>query len=84
MRARVGETVADGRLVAGRLGDDGRGVFEERRLLVATADAVSVLLEVCVPSSNALTAIQYLERSPSASRKAPRYCVKFLSSIRPP
>ena len=84
MRAGVGETAADGRSVAGGFGEVGPGVFEVSRLFFAMADVVSVLLEVCVPSIRALTAIQDRDKSPRASRKAPQYCAKLRSSMGPP
>ena len=82
MRAVVGETAADERSVAGGFREVGRGVLEVRKLLLAIPDVVSMLLAVCVPSMRALTAIQYRDRSPSASRKAPRYCAKLRYSMR--
>ena len=82
MRAGVGETAADGRSVVGGFGEVGRGVLEVRKLFLAITDVVSMLLEVWVPSMRALTAIQYRDRSPSASRKAPRYCAKLRSLMR--
>lgn len=82
MRAVVGETAADERSVAGGIREVGRGVLEVRKLLLAIPDVVSMLLAVCVPSMRALTAIQYRDRSPSASRKAPRYCAKLRYSMR--
>ena len=82
MRAVVGETAADERSVAGGIREVGRGVLEVRKLLLAIPDVVSMLLAVCVPSMRALTAIQYCDRSPSASRKAPRYCAKLRYSMR--
>ena len=82
MRAGVGETAADGRSIAGGFGEVGRGVLEVRKLFLAITDVVSMLLEVWVPSMRALTAIQYRDRSPSASRKAPRYCAKLRYSMR--
>ena len=49
MRARVGETAADERSVAGGFGEVGRGVLEVRKLFLAIADMVSMLLEMWVP-----------------------------------
>ena len=40
------------------MGDVGLGVLAVKRLFLAIADVVRVLLEVYVPSSRALTAIQ--------------------------
>ena len=54
----AGETMAEGWSVAGGLGDVGLGVLAVRRLFFAIADVMRVLLEVCVPASRALTAIQ--------------------------
>ena len=82
MRAVVGETAADERSVAGEFREVGRGVLEVRKLFLAITDVVSMLLEVWVPSMRALTAIQYRDISPSASRKAPRYCAKLRYSMR--
>ena len=40
------------------MGDVGLGILAVRRLFFAIADVMRVLLEVCVPASRALTAIQ--------------------------